>query len=182
MKSENLSLVGVKLLTLVQHNDARGSFLEFFNEDMLISLGIKSFVQVNHSISKEGVFRGMHLQAEPHQQAKLVYCLSGSLIDFVLDVDHRSASFGEYLAVELDSSNPQALFIPGHYAHGFLTLSDNTSVLYGVDGPRNTPSETSIDVMSTGISAFLGGKQIERSEKDLGAESLEAYASSQKIR
>jgi dTDP-4-dehydrorhamnose 3,5-epimerase len=172
---QKLRLPGVVLLNLGRFEDDRGYFNELVSPEILSSLGSPSMVQVNQSSSNSMVFRGMHLQRPPFGQAKLVHCSFGSLVDFILDVDPSSPHFGENLAVELDGEVPQSLFIPAHYAHGFLATKNDTKVLYGVSRVRSIEHETSIDVFSTSVGIHLKGLDLALSLADQSAQSLDAY-------
>jgi len=118
MLIEQLGLPGVMLIKLETHSDNPGSFSELLSPDLCMALGVDFFPQVNISESAKDVFRGMHLQAEPYGQAKVLHCLSGSIIDFVLDVNPSSPTQGEHISIELKEGMGEALFITSHYAHG----------------------------------------------------------------
>lgn len=117
--------------------DERGWFMETFNEprfhQALAALGQPSprpFVQDNHSCSKAGVLRGLHYQAAPHAQGKLVRVTRGAAWDVAVDIRPGSATFGQWMGVELTESNRLQLWIPEGFAHGFLALADDTHFLY----------------------------------------------------
>lgn len=92
------------------------------------------FNQDNHSKSTKGVLRGLHYQAKPHGQAKLVRCARGRIYDVAVDIRPESKTFGEYVKVELSEDNKQMLFIPDGFAHGFVVLSDEAELLYKATG------------------------------------------------
>ncbi|MBI5926244.1 MAG: dTDP-4-dehydrorhamnose 3,5-epimerase [Aquabacterium sp.] len=117
--------------------DDRGWFMESFNrlrfETELISLGLpvpRPFVQDNHSCSKAGVLRGLHFQLPPHAQGKLVRVVKGAAFDVAVDIRKGSATFGQWAGVELTAENKRQLWVPEGFAHGFLTLQDETHFLY----------------------------------------------------
>ncbi len=117
--------------------DDRGWFMESFNqarfEQELTRLGLpvpRPFVQDNHSCSKAGVLRGLHYQLPPHPQGKLVRVVRGAAFDVAVDIRKNSATFGQWVGVELTASNHRQLWIPEGFAHGFLTLQDDTHFLY----------------------------------------------------
>jgi dTDP-4-dehydrorhamnose 3,5-epimerase len=117
--------------------DERGWFMETFNEprfhQALVALGQpvpRPFVQDNHSCSKAGVLRGLHYQAAPHAQGKLVRVTRGAAWDVAVDIRPGSATFGQWVSLELTESNRLQLWIPEGFAHGFLALEDDTHFLY----------------------------------------------------
>jgi dTDP-4-dehydrorhamnose 3,5-epimerase len=113
------------------YGDDRGQFIETFNEDVLRSLGFNEhFKQDNQSISQRGVFRGIHLQSEPHGQGKLVRVISGAVLDVAVDIRTDSNTYGQHVAVELSKDNNRQLFIPPGFAHGFIALEENTVFSY----------------------------------------------------
>jgi dTDP-4-dehydrorhamnose 3,5-epimerase len=140
-----LDLPGVKLLTPTLHQDHRGHFVELFTAAELEAAGIPSrFAQANVSHSLPRVLRGLHYQEDP-SQGKLVSCIVGTIFDVVVDIDPESETFRQYVAVELDGTSRQSLWIPPRYAHGFFVMgSRETTVLYFVDTPRNPGTERGI--------------------------------------
>ncbi len=115
--------------------DNRGFFLESYKKTDFIKNGIDvEFNQDNHSKSTKGVLRGLHYQAKPHGQAKLVRCSRGRIYDVAVDIRPNSPTFGQYVKVELSEDNKQMLFIPEGFAHGFVVLSDEAELLYKASG------------------------------------------------
>jgi dTDP-4-dehydrorhamnose 3,5-epimerase len=112
--------------------DERGFFARAFCRHEFADHGLQSsFVQCNVSFNyKNGTLRGMHYQAAPHQEAKLVRCTAGSIYDVTIDLRPDSATFTQWVAVELSAENRKMLYIPEDFAHGFLTLADNTEIFY----------------------------------------------------
>lgn len=112
--------------------DARGWFSESYSRRRLADLGIDiEFVQDNHSFSAaKGTLRGLHFQLPPHAQAKLVRCIAGAIWDVAVDIRAGSPSYGGWVAAELTASGGEQLYIPTGFAHGFVTLTDNTEVAY----------------------------------------------------
>lgn len=112
-------------------HDERGFFFETYKESEFSEYGISSkFAQDNHSMSGKGVLRGLHYQLEPAGQGKLIRVVSGSIFDVTVDVRKGSRSFGKWLSVELSSKDKNILWVPEGFAHGFLSLENNTEVLY----------------------------------------------------
>ncbi len=125
----------VKLLAPVQHHDPRGFLSETYNRKALQDAGIDvEFVQDNHSLSRtRGLIRGLHFQAPPFAQAKLVRVVRGRILDIAVDIRRGSEHFGKHVAVELSAENWRQLFVPVGFAHGFCSLEPDTEVFYKVD-------------------------------------------------
>ena len=113
--------------------DARGFFYESYNKKNLDEIIKIAFVQDNESKSYKGVVRGLHFQLPPFEQTKLVRCVSGKILDVVVDLRKNSKTFGETFSVELSSENNKQLFIPKGFAHGYQVLSQTAIVNYKVD-------------------------------------------------
>ena len=125
--------------------DSRGYFFESYNYNSFKENGIENiFVQDNHSKSLKGVLRGLHLQSGVSSQAKLISILKGSILDVVVDLRKGSKTFGKYFSIELNEKNKKMLFIPKDFAHGFLTLEDNTEIFYKCDNFYKPTSEVGI--------------------------------------
>jgi len=125
----------VILIEPTVHGDSRGYFMESFRHD-LFEDGVGkqvNFVQDNESKSCKGVLRGLHYQLPPFAQAKLVRVIEGEVLDIAVDIRKSSATFGQYVAVELTSQNKHQLFVPSGFAHGFIVLSDAAVFSYKVD-------------------------------------------------
>lgn len=115
--------------------DNRGFFMESYKKSEFAQNGIDvEFNQDNHSKSSAKVLRGLHYQANPHAQAKLVRCVKGRIYDVAVDIRPKSETFGQYVKVELSEENKQMLFIPVGFAHGFVVLSEEAELLYKASG------------------------------------------------
>lgn len=124
-------LPGLRLIRPRIFQDARGSFVKTFHADSFREHGIAFEPREEFfSTSAKGVIRGMHLQLPPAAHAKLVYCLTGRILDIVLDLRKGSPTFGRSCAHELDAVRRHLLFIPAGFAHGFLALEDGTTTVY----------------------------------------------------
>ncbi|MFZ2187920.1 MAG: dTDP-4-dehydrorhamnose 3,5-epimerase [Candidatus Moraniibacteriota bacterium] len=126
-------LEGVMIIEPDVFTDERGLFMETFREQRyqeLLGLAAERFVQDNLSWSKKGVLRGLHYQASPFGQAKLVQVLQGKVLDVAVDIRFGSPTFGQHVAVELSAENHKQLFIPVGFAHGFAVLSDSALFSY----------------------------------------------------
>ena len=121
-----------KRLIPARHGDARGWFTESYNRQRLEADGIaEHFVQDNHSFSAaKGTLRGIHFQAPPHVQAKIVRCIAGAIWDVAVDLRAGSPTYARWVATELTASGGEQLYIPGGFGHGFLTLTVNAEVAY----------------------------------------------------
>jgi dTDP-4-dehydrorhamnose 3,5-epimerase len=125
----------VKIIVPRAFADERGVFSESWNRLSFERAGINcDFVQDNYSFSPHvGTLRGLHFQAPPAAQAKLVRCTRGRMLDVIVDIRHGSPTFGRSLAEELSAANRKQIFLPIGFAHGFVTLEPNTEVTYKVD-------------------------------------------------
>lgn len=131
MRFHSTGFDGLWVVEPVVHEDARGFFFESYRRDAFARQGITAeFVQDNHSASARGVLRGLHYQAEPRAQAKLIRILSGEVFDAVVDLRAGSPTRGRAFTVRLSAENRKMLFVPAGFAHGFLTLSDRAEMLY----------------------------------------------------
>ena len=137
------TLNGIIIIDSEEFKDSRGSFTENFNLKKFRKISKKrkiNFVQDNLSISKKGVFRGLHFQHK-YPQAKLVCVLSGEILDIVVDLRKSSKSFGDWASYKISKKNKKQLFIPEGFAHGFLSLTNDTKVLYKVSDYWNSKDE-----------------------------------------
>lgn len=143
---EPLALAGVYLVHRPRFADDRGWFEEMWSGPKFEAADIsETFVQDNVSFSKSaGTLRGLHCQLPPFAQGKLVHVLTGAIRDVVVDARQGSTTFGQHVAVELDSETPSALWCPVGFLHGFVTLSDDTRVLYKVTAPYSRDHDRSI--------------------------------------
>jgi dTDP-4-dehydrorhamnose 3,5-epimerase len=117
--------------------DERGWFARIYDEGELEQRGLAArFPQGSSAFNKErGTLRGLHYQAEPHAEAKLVRCIRGSLYDVIVDLRPGSATFKQWVAVELTAADGSVLYVPEGLAHGYLTLEDETEALYLISAP-----------------------------------------------
>lgn len=122
--------------------DARGYFFESYNEDVFKKHGINAhFMQDNQSLSSSNVLRGLHFQAPPFDQGKLVRVITGAVLDVAVDIRKGSPTYGKHVALELNEENKTMFYIPPGFAHGFLTLRDNTIFSYKCTNVYNKESE-----------------------------------------
>ena len=183
MQIESLEIPDVKLITPKRFGDARGFFMETFSAPKLAEQGVaRDWVQDNHSLSaKPGVLRGLHFQAPPHAQAKLVRVVKGRVWDVAVDVRVGSPTFGKWVAAELSAENDQQLFIPEGFAHGFVTLEPDTEFLYKVSSVYAPEADGGLiwddpDLdLPWPLDGIEGGPQL--SEKDTKLPTLAAFDS-----
>jgi dTDP-4-dehydrorhamnose 3,5-epimerase len=169
------TLDGVVLLEPVVHGDERGFLIETFREEDWRRAGVDvPFVQDNHSRSGQWTLRGLHFQTEPGQ-AKLVRCLRGRIFDVAVDLRRDSPTFGRWEGHELDDSSQRQLFVPAHFAHGFLVLSEIADVAYKLSSYYDPATEAGIawDDPDVGVEWPLPeGVQPQLSERDRSASRL----------
>lgn len=121
----------VIIVTPKVFGDERGYFCETYHKEAFKSAGINvDFVQDNHSYSQKNVLRGLHWQAQPHTQGKLVYAVGGTIWDVAVDIREGSKTYGQWIGVELSDDNKRMLWIPKGFAHGFVVLSDEVHLFY----------------------------------------------------
>jgi dTDP-4-dehydrorhamnose 3,5-epimerase len=176
MKFERLGIPDVVLFEPTVFSDARGAFFESFSQPSFkAATGLDhDFVQDNHSVSAKDVLRGLHYQLRPHAQGKLVRVVAGAAFDVAVDIRRGSASFGQWVGVELSAANRRQLWIPEGFAHGFLSLEDGTEFLYKTTAVYQPGSERCIqwDDAEIGISWPLDGRAPIVSSKDAASPGL----------
>ena len=148
--------------------DARGFFLESWNATAFVEIGLDvTFVQDNHSRSQKGVLRGMHFQ-NPAPQGKLVRVIRGAVFDAIVDLRQSSPTFGQWTGVTLSAENKRMFWVPEGFAHGFLTLEDDTDFLYKCTSAYLPQNEHSLawDDPEVGIEWPLDGIELKLSAKD----------------
>ena len=134
MKFIETKISDVIIIEPTVFGDTRGYFLESYNKKKFEEVvGKTSFIQDNESKSSKGVLRGLHFQKPPFEQAKLVRCIEGEVLDVAVDIRKNSKTYGQHVAVLLSVENKRQLFVPRGFAHGFLVLSDSATFAYKVD-------------------------------------------------
>ena len=142
MEIVKTELEGLLILKPGVYRDDRGYFFESYRRELLASYGVDTdFVQDNESMSTAGVLRGLHFQRPPHAQAKLVRVASGAVLDVVVDIRKGSPTFGKWKSLILDQQNKYMMYIAAGFAHGFLTLEDQTIFQYKCTAYYNRESE-----------------------------------------
>ncbi len=151
--------------------DDRGYFIEVLSETALEQIGISfDFVEMNERFLKEkGTVRGLHFQNEPHAQAKLVRVTSGAIYDVAVDMRRGSPTYLNWTGVELTAENHKMLYIPRGFAHGYITLCDDTAVSYAVDAPYAPSLERVIRYNDPSIGVDWGTDTPLLSQRDASA-------------
>lgn len=170
LEVRSLKLDGLVEIRPRRFSDERGFFSEVWREDAMAEAGIDvRFVQDNHSYSKvRGVLRGMHFQAPPAAQEKLVRVSRGAVFDVAVDIRPGSATFGQWAGLRLSANDWNQLFIPKGFAHGFVTLEDDTEVVYKVSAAYSPELDRTIrfDDPAIGVDWPVDLSGVTLSEKD----------------
>ncbi len=175
MKIIEEALNGIQVFEPKVFGDNRGYFFESFRSDMLPEN--LSFVQDNESLSSKGILRGLHFQNPPHNQGKLVRVTSGAVLDVAVDIRKNSPTYGQHFKIVLSSENKFVLWVPSGFAHGFLTLKDNTRFLYKCTNYYNQPSEGGLNWNDPLLNIDWGVESPVLSEKDKDYPSFENFTS-----
>lgn len=163
----NQPLSGVKIFRPFVFEDQRGVFVKPFHEEQLHEHDIRMTVREEFfSTSGEDVLRGMHFQLPPHAHSKLVYCITGKVLDVLLDLRKASPTFGQAVSFELSASNRHCVFIPKGIAHGFYTLGSDSCLVYKTDAVHNPECDAGISWNSFGFDWPLQSKQPIVSDRD----------------
>lgn len=181
MQVAKCAIDGPLVITPEVFGDERGFFMESWNAADFAAAGLDiAFVQDNHSRSQKGVLRGLHFQ-NPGQQGKLVRVANGAVYDVVVDLRRSSPGYGQWVGTELSGANKRMLWVPPGFAHGFLTLADDTDFLYKCDAPYAPEHEHTLawDDPALGIDWPVDGMELQLSAKDRAGKALaetEAFA------
>lgn len=178
MEVRQTGLDGVLELVPRKFADSRGFFSETYNAAVFRDVGINLvFVQDNHSLSEpRGVLRGLHYQLPPRAQDKLVRVVRGAIFDVAIDIRRSSPTFGKWVGVELSAEKWNQLLVPAGFAHGFVTLADNTEVVYKVTDTYSREHDRAIrfDDSQIAITWPVKPEAMILSDKDRAAPPLEA--------
>lgn len=167
MKIIKTALNGICILQADVFSDERGYFLESYHKEKLKNLGIGAeFYQDNFSLSAKNVLRGLHFQNPPFDQGKLIKVISGSVLDVVVDIRKSSATYGKNFTIQLNAEDHLMMWIPPGFAHGFVSLAENTLFYYKCTKPYNKDSEAGIIYNDPALNINWGVNQPVLSEKD----------------
>ena len=177
MKIEDLSIEGAFVIESPIHSDDRGFFREWFKGELIEKALGRNFAvaQANISTSSKGTLRGLHYSLAPNGQAKLITCVAGSVKDVIVDIRPDSKTFGEWIEVELIGNSGKAIYISEGLGHGFISLSDSSSVAYLLSTPYSPTEEFEINPLdpAIGINWGLLISELKISNKDKNAPTLE---------
>jgi dTDP-4-dehydrorhamnose 3,5-epimerase len=158
--------------------DPRGYFFESYSKARFSEIGIaEEFVQSNQSLSQKGVLRGLHFQIPPFAQSKLVRVIKGSVLDVVVDIRIGSATYGKHITAFLSEQNKRMFYVPVGFAHGFLTLEDDTIFSYKCGNYYHKASEQGIMWNDPSLEIDWGNTQPLISEKDKVNQSFSSFLS-----
>jgi dTDP-4-dehydrorhamnose 3,5-epimerase len=164
---EKFEIDGLILVKPKVFGDNRGFFMESYKKSDFIAGGIDcEFIQDNHSKSTKGVLRGLHYQAYPKMQSKLLRCTKGKIFDVAVDIRPNSKTFGQWVKVELSEENHHMFFIPKGFAHGFVVVSDEAELLYKTDEEYSTEHDRGVLWCDNDINVNWGVDSPILSEKD----------------
>lgn len=171
LEVEATSLPDVSILTPRRFGDERGWFCETWNSSCMAKAGFDfDWVQDNHSFSADvGTLRGLHYQAPPRAQDKLVRCSRGAIRDIVVDVRKGSVAYGQWVAIEISSEDGRQILVPKGFLHGFVTIAPDSEVQYKVTDFYDAECDSSVAWDSLNIDWKLDGLQPILSEKDIKA-------------
>lgn len=146
MTFEEVPIAGAWLITLAPRVDERGHFARVWDDDLFAARGLTTrFVQCNTNYSaRAGTLRGLHYQAAPHGEIKLVRCIRGAVFDVIVDMRPESPTYLTWYGVELSEDNVRMLYVPDGCAHGFQTLRDQSEVMYPVSAPYTPSAELGV--------------------------------------
>ncbi len=170
MKIIPQSIEDVFLIRPDIHSDERGQFLKLYDDEKLASVLDFKVRQINRSFNRrKGTFRGLHYQAPPFTEAKIVSCIKGSVSDVILDLRSSSASFMCHAIIELTAEKADMLYLPAGIAHGFISLEDHTEMLYLHDGDYVAGADAGVNILDpvTGIVLPLSIECISDKDKNL---------------
>jgi len=165
MTIEKTFIKDLLIITPKVFEDNRGYFMESYNKKLLANINI-DFIQDNESLSQKNVIRGLHFQKPPYSQDKLVRVINGSILDVVVDLRKGESTYGKHFAIELSAKNKKQLFIPKGFAHGFLTLEDNTIFSYKCSDYYYPETEETIHCFDKNLGIDWKIKDVILSEKD----------------
>ena len=178
MKIERIDIDGVLVIKPNVFGDERGHFFESFRDDVMKECGVEEdFVQDNQSLSGKGILRGLHFQKNPYSQGKFVRVINGAVLDVIVDIRSSSKTYGKHFAIKLSEVNKIMMYVPPGFAHGFLTLEENTIFSYKCTNYYHKESEGAILWYSKSLGIDWGIEDPLVSEKDKIAVDFTAFKS-----
>lgn len=178
MEILSTDIEGLLIIKPTVFSDNRGYFFESFNQNKFVEYGLdQQFVQDNESKSQKGVLRGLHFQTPPFSQAKLIRVIKGRVLDVAVDIRKDSPTYGRHFKIELSEENKIMFYIPEGFAHGFLTLENDTIFSYKCSNFYNKESEGALLWNDRGLGINWEIENPILSEKDSVAESFSSFKS-----
>ncbi|MES2560554.1 MAG: dTDP-4-dehydrorhamnose 3,5-epimerase [Bacteroidota bacterium] len=178
MEIEKIYIDGPLIIKPKVFTDSRGYFFESFSAQLFEAIGVNAnFVQDNQSLSQKGTVRGLHFQADPHAQGKLVRVVQGAVLDVAVDIRIGSPTYGKHFDIELTGDNKTMFWVPPGFAHGFSTLENNTIFLYKCTNLYHKASEGGIHWNDPGLNIDWKVDEAIVSEKDQLLPSLDRFES-----
>lgn len=178
MQIEKTEIEGLLIIKPKVFEDDRGHFFESFNKNVFFKNGLSlEFVQDNQSLSNKNVLRGLHFQSPPYAQGKLIRVIKGSVLDVAVDIRKSSPTYGKNVVINLSEQNKIMFYIPEGFAHGFLTLEDNTIFSYKCTNFFNKESEGSLLWNDLDLNVNWGITNPILSDKDKVAPSFNSFNS-----
>lgn len=176
IKVAQTEISGLLVIDVDRFGDDRGYFMETYNRELYAASGItETFVQDNHSRSRRGVLRGLHLQDRTAPMAKLVRCSLGQVLDVAVDLRLGSPTFGQWHAEVLSEANCRQFMIPAGFGHGFVTLSDTADLQYKCDNRYTPASELTVAWDDPDLAIEWGVNSPQVSDRDSHGISLRVY-------
>lgn len=168
MKFTQTKLKGAYIIDLEKKQDERGHFSRVFCQNEFAKIGLETKIaqaNISHTLSK-GTLRGMHYQKSPHEETKVVSCIKGALYDVIIDLRTDSETYKQWIGVELTEKNGSMLYVPRGFAHGFLTLADDTEALYFISEFYAQKAEAGVRYNDSTFSITWPEEVLSLSEKD----------------
>ena len=177
-----ITIKGAELIELPLFSDERGSFGRLFDDRSFKSIdnsNFKTIVNINRSVNKvKGTVRGLHMQSDPFSEGKIIMCVKGEIIDLFIDTRKDSATYKSINMVRLNANSRESLLVPRGCLHGFLTLVDDTEVIYATDNYYEPNSEVNVNPYSEELVDYWGKNSIYIcSDKDKASQSLTQFFS-----
>lgn len=177
MVFKELELKGSYLISLEPIEDERGFFSRVFCQNEFSSKGLEhNWVQINNSFNKnKGTLRGMHMQINPYDEVKLVRCIKGEIFDVIVDLRKDSKTFGNWVGRKLTSKKREMMYVPSGFAHGFLSLTDNTEIIYFSSNFYESKAERSLFYADETVNINWPSEILHVSDKDKKALNLNFF-------
>ena len=167
----------IKIIELFDNKDVRGEFVKLFNEEFYLGETILFPIkEIYYSVSSKNVIRRMHFQLPPFEHEKIVHLITGKIVDVLVDLRKGSCTYGKYIVIELTGPDKKAIYIPKGFAHGFMSLEDNTIMQYCVGTVYNRECDSGIRYDSFGYD-WNGNTDPIVSDRDLSFDRLDDFKS-----